>query len=215
MNCVSVRLLAFGLVVVGLTACRSAVDSGAVSQPDESVREPVSVQEQVAEKQGRKAMKIELKSSAFQNGERIPRKYTGDGEDVSPPLSWSGVPEGAKELALICDDPDAPTAEPWVHWVIYGLSPELTELPEGIPAQSQIDKPVKALQGKNSWPSGRTVGYRGPAPPPGHGTHHYHFKFYALDQPLNLPPGVDKRRLLKAMQGHIIAQGELVGTYER
>ncbi|HID20787.1 MAG TPA: YbhB/YbcL family Raf kinase inhibitor-like protein [Planctomycetaceae bacterium] len=160
-------------------------------------------------------MKIELTSTAFKNGERIPRKYTGDGQDVSPPLSWSGVPEGAKELALICDDPDAPGPEPWVHWVVYGLSPELAGLPEGIPAQSEIDKPVKALQGKNSWPSGRTIGYRGPAPPRGHGTHHYHFKLYALDTPLNLPPGVDKKRLLKAMEGHIIAQGELIGTYER
>jgi len=186
-----------------------------VSQPSEAISKPLTAQEPVEKKQGGKAMKIELKSSAFQNGARIPRKYTGDGEDVSPPLSWSGVPESAKELALICDDPDAPVAEPWVHWVIYGLSPELTSLPEGIPAQSQIDQPVKALQGKNSWSSGRTIGYRGPAPPPGHGTHHYHFKLYALDQPLNLPAGVDKKRLLKAMEGHIIAEGELVGTYER
>ncbi len=164
---------------------------------------------------GKMTAEIKLTSSAFAEGQRIPRKYTGDGQDVSPPLSWSGVPEGAKELALICDDPDAPTAEPWVHWVLYKIPPTVTSLPEGLPKVAKLSEPAGALQGKNSWPSGQTIGYRGPAPPPGHGTHHYHFKIYALDTELDLPAGVDKKTLEKAMEGHVIGQGELVGTYSR
>jgi len=160
-------------------------------------------------------MSIKLTSSAFAEGQTIPTRYTGDGDDVSPPLAWEGVPDGAQELALICDDPDAPTAEPWVHWVIYKLAPTLQELPEAIPASLRIGTPIRALQGKNSWPSGRTIGYRGPAPPPGHGVHHYHFKLYALDGELDVEPGLDKNALLSAMDGHILAQGELVGTYQR
>ena len=158
---------------------------------------------------------IQLKSSAFSDGQPIPRKYTGDGQDLSPPLSWSGVPQEAKELALICDDPDAPTKEPWVHWVIYKIPVSVHSLPEGLPKSEKLANPPGALQGKNSWPSGQTIGYRGPAPPPGHGVHHYHFKLYALDTELQLPPGVDKKTLLEAMKGHIVAQGELIGTYQR
>ncbi|HID21096.1 MAG TPA: YbhB/YbcL family Raf kinase inhibitor-like protein [Planctomycetaceae bacterium] len=160
-------------------------------------------------------MTISLTSTAFAEGQPIPRKYTGDGQDVSPPLAWTHVPEETKELVLICDDPDAPTSEPWVHWVIYKIPPSVTSLPEGIPRREKLEEPAGALQGKNSWPSGPTIGYRGPAPPPGHGTHHYHFKLYALDCTLDVPPGADKNTLLKAMEGHVIGRGELVGTYER
>lgn len=160
-------------------------------------------------------MKIIVSSSAFAEGERIPKLFTGDDQDVSPPLRWEGIPESAKELALICDDPDAPTAEPWVHWVIYKLPPGLRELPQGIPAGSRIEHPVPASQGRNSWASGRTIGYRGPAPPPGHGVHHYHFRLYALDCEVAVNPGIDKKTLLKAMDGHVLADGELVGTYQR
>ncbi|GAB6164159.1 YbhB/YbcL family Raf kinase inhibitor-like protein [Thermostilla marina] len=160
-------------------------------------------------------MSIRLTSSAFEDGQPIPTKYTGEGEDVSPPLSWSNVPEGTKELAIICDDPDAPSKEPWVHWVIYKLPPDLTALPEGVPPSLRLNDPPGAVQGRNSWPSGRTIGYRGPMPPPGHGPHRYFFRIYALDVKLVTEPGADKATLLKDMQGHILAQGQLVGVYER
>lgn len=157
-------------------------------------------------------MTITIRSEAFAAGEPIPKRHTGDGEDLSPALSWTGVPDNAKELALIVDDPDAPTPEPWVHWVIYKLPATTTGLPEGVPTTPQLSEPAGALQGKNSWP---TVGYRGPAPPRGHGVHHYHFKVYALDTALDVATGLDKKQLLDKMRGHVIAEGELVGTYQR
>jgi Raf kinase inhibitor-like YbhB/YbcL family protein len=158
------------------------------------------------------AMAITITSTAFAAKAAIPKKHTGEAEDTSPALDWSGVPNGTKELALICDDPDAPRAEPWVHWVIYGLPADAQGLPEGVPAQETLQEPQGARQGVNDFGK---VGYGGPMPPPGHGTHHYHFKLYALDQALNLPPRQPKKKLLDAMKGHILAQGELVGTYER
>ena len=162
-------------------------------------------------------MTIAVTSTAFQSGGQIPSKYTADGEDVSPPLAWSGVPEGAKELALICDDPDAPSPKrprpaPWVHWVIYKIPADTQRLPEGVATVSRVPQPAGALQGMNSWPA---VGYRGPAPPSGSGRHRYVFKLYALDTELALGPEPDKPALLEAMSGHILAEGQLVGTYER
>jgi Raf kinase inhibitor-like YbhB/YbcL family protein len=153
-----------------------------------------------------------LESSAFGRNETVPRPYTGDGADKSPPLSWSNAPPGTKEFALIVDDPDAPTPEPWVHWVIYRIPAETSSLPEGVRPAMRVDAPAGVLQGKNSW---NKIGYGGPAPPKGHGLHHYHFKLYALDLQLNLDPGVTKNALLEAMSGHILAQGELIGTYQR
>lgn len=160
-------------------------------------------------------MTIELSSDAFSQGAKVPQKFTGDGQDLSPPLRWNNVPPGVREFALICDDPDAPSPEPWVHWVLYKIPGDLRELPEGLPAEAMLKSPHGALQGLNSWPSGRTVGYRGPAPPRGHGTHHYHFRLYALDTALHLPAKSDKHELLKAIAGHVLAEGELMGTYER
>ena len=157
-------------------------------------------------------MTLTIRSSAFADQARIPKRFTGDGEDVSPELSWSGVPAGAKELALICDDPDAPTPEPWVHWVIYKIPTTATALRENVPKTGSMSEPAGSMQGVNSWGA---IGYRGPAPPRGHGVHHYHFKLYAVDSALNVAAGVDKKKLLSAIQGHIVAQGELVGTYER
>jgi Raf kinase inhibitor-like YbhB/YbcL family protein len=157
-------------------------------------------------------MSIQVASDAFGPGQPIPRKYTEDGQDISPPLKWSNVPARAKELALIMDDPDAPRPEPFVHWVIYKIPAAATGLPEGIPAELKLKAPPGALQGKNSF---KKIGYGGPAPPPGHGTHHYHFRVYALDQSLNLQGGLDKKALLAAMSGHVIDHEELVGTYER
>ncbi|MFW6163414.1 MAG: YbhB/YbcL family Raf kinase inhibitor-like protein [Planctomycetota bacterium] len=153
---------------------------------------------------------IKVTSTAFTTGAAIPPKYTGEGEDISPPLSWSGVPDEAKEIVLICDDPDAPTAEPWVHWVVYGIPPTETGLPEGVAKTETLDNGAK--QGMNTFPK---LGYNGPMPPPGHGVHHYHFKVYAADAPTGLAPRATKKDVLAAIDDHVLAQGELIGTYER
>jgi Raf kinase inhibitor-like YbhB/YbcL family protein len=149
-------------------------------------------------------MTIRIASTAFEPHRPIPKTYTGEGPDISPPLAWSGVPEPTKELALICDDPDAPTPEPWVHWILYKLSPTRTGLRESDNGGG--------VEGKNSF---EKIGYGGPLPPRGDGMHHYHFKLYALDQPLTVGAGLSKDQLLAAMKGHVLAQGELIGTYER
>ena len=155
-------------------------------------------------------MTIAITCSAFSNQGSIPQRYTADGADVSPPLAWQGVPEGAKELAIICDDPDAPTAEPWVHWVIYGIPSSAKGLPQNVPRQETL--PDGTMQGMNTWPR---LGYNGPMPPPGHGTHHYHFKVYAVGQATGLKPRATKNDVLAAIEGHVLAQGKLIGTYER
>lgn len=159
-------------------------------------------------------MKMKLSSTAFKPFGQIPVEYTGDGRDVSPALSWDYAHDETQEFALICDDPDAPSSEPWVHWVIFKIPADCRLLPEGIGSHGSA-LPSGLLQGRNSWPSGPTVCYRGPLPPHGHGIHHYHFQLYALDQPLNLQAGVTKDELLKAMHGHVIDMAELVGTYKR
>src|SRR5256885_1632086 len=133
-------------------------------------------------------MTLAIKSSSFDEGGLIPAKYTGDGEDRSPPLSWSGVPEDAKELALVVDDPDAPGTVPFVHWLAYKIPAQSKSLADG----ASRSPPAGALQGINSF--GRS-GYGGPAPPPG-SPHHYHFRLYALDHALELRPGLDKKALL-------------------
>ena len=163
-------------------------------------------------KTGDVAMSLTIESTAFKNNERVPARFSGDGEDVSPQLSWSGAPDGTAELALIMDDPDAPTAEPWVHWVIYRIPADTTALPENVAKTETLSSPAGAMQGKNSWGK---IGYGGPAPPRGHGVHHYHFKVYALDQALSVSPGLTKNQLLSAMKGHILAESELIGTYQR
>jgi Raf kinase inhibitor-like YbhB/YbcL family protein len=153
---------------------------------------------------GRKIVTIEVSSPAFEAGATIPKKHTGEGPDVSPPLRWSGLPQGTKEIAIICDDPDAPSQKPFVHWVLYKIPADLRGLPEG--------GTEGALEGKNDF-GGR--GYDGCMPPRGHGVHHYHFKVYALDTKLDAPAGMSKDELLAAMEGRILDQGELIGTYER
>jgi Raf kinase inhibitor-like YbhB/YbcL family protein len=167
-------------------------------------------------RQGGNAMQFQLLSDAFDHDTAIPRKYTGEGDDVSPALAWENPPAGTQSFALVCDDPDAPTPKPWVHWVIYGIGANVAQLPKGVPAGKLTFKaPIEAKQGKNSWDSGATVGYRGPMPPPGHGRHHYHFKLYALDAQLDLEAGATKEQLLAAMKGHVLAEAVLIGTYER
>jgi len=170
--------------------------------------------------QGSGPVAIALTSPAFEAGQPIPAKYTEEGDDVSPPLAWSGLPEGTRELALICDDPDAPIPadpgpEPWVHWVIYKIPAGTESLPEGIAKTGRPDEPAGVLQGRNSWSGGQTIGYRGPAPPPGSGTHRYFFKLYALDTELAIEPEQDKEALLEAMSGHVLAEGRLIGSFER
>ncbi len=155
---------------------------------------------------------MQIRSSAFENDAPIPKRFTEDGQNLSPALHWSNVPPETKELAMIVDDPDAPRPQPWVHWVIYRIPPEVTSLPEGVGRDATLTTHTGAQQGKNSW--GR-LGYDGPAPPRGHGTHHYHFRLYALDAPLGLGSGATKETLLQAMRGHIRAEAELIGTYER
>lgn len=154
-------------------------------------------------------MALTITTTAFMDGGAIPRKYTGDGEDVSPPLVWTNLPDGVKSLALICDDPDAPGPAPWVHWVIYNLPGDLHGLAEGVPAETPADLPG-AIQGPTSW---GTVGYRGPAPPAG-GPHRYYFRLYALDKQIKMA-GLDADGLTRKMDGHILAEGELIGTYQR
>ena len=150
------------------------------------------------------ALAFVLTSSAFRNGDVIPKTFTADGKDVSPALAWSGMPAKTAELALIVDDPDAPSRTPWVHWVLYHVNAGATSSPEA-------GAPAGAAQGKNSW---GTVGYRGPQPPPGK-WHHYHFKLYALDAAVTVPPEATKEQLLAAMKGHVLGETELVGRYER
>ena len=160
-------------------------------------------------------MTMTIRSDAFAQGERIPEKFTGDGQDVSPPLSWDGVPEAAMTLVLVCDDPDAPSPEPWVHWVVYGIPASAAGLPEALPNFEQLESPAGARQGKNSWPHGVTIGYRGPMPPEGHGLHHYRFRLYALDISFDFQPALDKRTILSAISGHVLAEAELIGTHSR
>ena len=155
---------------------------------------------------------MRIESSAFKEGQVVPKKHTGEGGNLSPALSWSGVPAGTRELALICDDPDAPTAEPWVHWLIYGIPADTSSLPEGIKQDARPNSPAGATQGENSW---NKIGYGGPMPPPGHGPHRYYFKLYALDTKMGLKPGLTKAQLLKAIKGHVIAEAQLMGSYER
>jgi hypothetical protein len=154
------------------------------------------------------AMSIQIISTAFSEGQPIPQKYTCQGSDFSPPLAWTNTPPNAKSLALIADDPDAP-AGTWVHWVLYDLPATATELAENTPKTPQL--PAGARQGNNS---SHGIGYEGPCPPPGK-PHRYFFKLYALDTLLNLKPGVTKKDLLKAMEGHVLAEGQLMGTYQR
>jgi Raf kinase inhibitor-like YbhB/YbcL family protein len=157
---------------------------------------------------GRDHMVLKLGSAAFAPGGEIPIRYTGEGEDLSPPLSWSGVPPGTKSLALIVDDPDAPDpAAPkmvWVHWVLYNIPPSVTGLPEGVKSL-----PAGAGEGLNDW---KRAGYGGPLPPIGR--HRYFHKLYALDAPLALEGAATKADLEKAMHGHILAEATLIGTYQ-
>ena len=150
---------------------------------------------------------IVITSPAFKDGQMIPQKYSCDGENVSPPLEWNGVPGGTKELALIVDDPDAP-GKTWVHWVVYDLPPETTSLPENMTAKVEPAKLPK--QGMNDF---KKTAYGGPCPPSA--THRYYFKVYALNDRTSFASPATKDDLLKSIEGHILAQGQLMGRYQR
>jgi len=154
------------------------------------------------------AMSFQISSAAFSSGEMIPKKFTCDGPDLSPQLSWKDAPATTRSFALIMDDPDAPVGT-WVHWVLYDLPPDTRELPEGVQKQEQLNG--GALQGRNDF---RRIGYGGPCPPAGK-PHRYFFKLYALDARLDLRPGATKADLERAMKGHTMAQTELMARYGR
>lgn len=145
---------------------------------------------------------LTLTSPAFGEGERIPARYTCDGADEPPPLTWTDIPTGVATYALVMDDPDAP-GQTWVHWVLFNIPEDIRELPDGETSSAGVG-------GENSWGD---IGYGGPCPPDGE--HRYFFKLYALDVELDLAAGADKDALLGAIEGHVLAQGQLMGTYER
>ena len=145
---------------------------------------------------------LKISSPAFSGHRQIPERHTGDGEDVSPALEWSGAPEGTQAFAVVCHDPDAPLVDGFTHWVAYGIPGDATGLPEAA-------EDLRA--GTNSFGN---AGYNGPAPPPGHGPHHYYFWVYALDSDLDLEPGLDRRALHAQIEDHVIEQARVIGTYE-
>jgi len=188
LSCVMTFMLM--IIIIGCSNCNKQTDS-----------------EQPESKEGSNMATLQLISTAFNEGELIPSKYTCDGKDISPPLKWSGVPKNTKSLALICDDPDAPSGT-WVHWVVYYILSTVSELPEGVPTKETTSDGLK--QGTNDF---KKIGYGGPCPPSG--THRYYFKLYALDTELQLSSKVKKSDVEKAMKGHILATGQLMGKYKR
>jgi Raf kinase inhibitor-like YbhB/YbcL family protein len=157
-------------------------------------------------------MAITVTSPAFESGQPIPKKHACDGQDVSPALKWSALPKDTASIAVIMDDPDAPPGT-WVHWVLFNLPGDSKGLEEGVPKKENL--PNGAVQGR-SWgvDEFERNGYSGPCPPPGK-PHHYHFKVYALDRKLDLKPTATKHDVLISAKGHILAEGDLVGTYKR
>ena len=191
-------IVAVGLGVVG---CEQAEQT---AEPTTQPAQPPA-DETPQQKEGEVMAQLQVTSPSFVHEGAIPLEFTCDGADVSPALSWTAGPEGTASYALIMDDPDAPRGT-WVHWVVWNIpQPSLVD---AIPAQEALDDGT--MQGMNSWPK---RGYGGPCPPSG--THRYYFKVYALDATLDLPASTNKDALLKAMKGHILAQGELMGTYKR
>ena len=179
-------ILTIFLIIIIVVGCNVETEKKEIIEPTEIVGEVV---------------KMKLTSPAFENKQEIPSEYTCDGSDTSPELNIADVPENAKSLVLICDDPDAPVGI-WDHWVVFNIPTDTTKIAKGTEPSG--------VAGKNSW--GKT-GYGGPCPPSG--THRYFFKLYALDTTLDLKEGSDKKDIESAMKGHVIAQAELMGTYSR
>ncbi len=159
----------------------------------------------------REGMEFKLESPAFSYGSRIPVKYTCDGENVSPPLRWVGVPEGVRSYVLVVYDPDAP-AGTFIHWVLYNVPAGLTELPEAVPRGEEVIEGI-GVQGVNDFGD---IGYGGPCPPPGHGVHRYFFALHALSvEKLDLPPGASAQEVLDAIRGKVAGYAVTMGTYSR
>lgn len=190
-----IKVLTFLLIVLPLAGC---ANRSQVTQPPP------------ANTSTNNKAEIKLTSSAFSEGQPIPRAYTCDGVNISPPLEWSGVPKTARTIAIVCDDPDAPEAPggAWVHWVLYNLPADNIGLVENLPATESLK--ASGFQGTNEFGK---IGYGGPCPPSG--THRYFFHVYALDSELPLKAGATKAELMKAMEGHTLLQGQLMGTYRR
>jgi Raf kinase inhibitor-like YbhB/YbcL family protein len=155
---------------------------------------------------------LSITSTTFTDGGAIPTRNTPQGDNLSPALSWSGVPSGARELLLIVEDPDAPMLKPFVHWILHRIPASITSLPAGLPNYRELNLLSGAVQGQND---AKTIGWYGPKPPLGHGIHHYHFQLFAVDTQLSLGPDATIEDLKHALQGHVLADGEIIGTYER
>jgi Raf kinase inhibitor-like YbhB/YbcL family protein len=184
-------LLSLVLILLFFLGCARTDQNGAQTAPSPNQTKP----------------EIKLTSTAFKEGEAIPRAYTCDGVNISPPLEWSGIPSTGKTIAIVADDPDAPGGT-WVHWILYNLPADNIGLVENLPASETLK--AGGFQGRNDFGK---IGYGGPCPPSG--MHRYFFKIYALDGELPLKAGATKAELMKAMEGHIIVQGQLMGTYRR
>lgn len=174
------------------------------------LRKVRSSNEKLTSHQAPAAQTIQISSSAFKPNNPIPKKYTQEAENVSPPLQWTNVPAGAKSLVLVTEDPDAPMPHPLAHWIVYNIPAGAKNLAEGVARGASI--PGGGRQSKNY---DGDLGYTGPMPPRGHGTHHYHFQLFAVDRELSFNGEPSQKDLQGALQGHVIAEGELVGTYER
>ena len=202
-----VTLCASALMALLLAACTDSADAPTHETPDAET--PDAQTPAAATPTAGDAAAFSVTSDAFAEGEAIPAVHTCDGDNTSPPLAWSGAPEGTQAFALILDDPDAPTDEPFVHFVVYDLPGGETGLEEGIPVPAQPD--AGGFQGRNDF--GRT-GWGGPCPPEGE-THTYVFALYALDAPLGLDAGATKQQVLDAADGHVLGEARLTGAYGR
>lgn len=200
-------LLALFAFVLLSASCRSPQTSNAGAPPVEPSQTATPVNTPARAETTGEAPPTRITSTAFEDGGAIPARFTCDGQNVSPPLNWTGAPAATKTFALVADDPDSP-AGTWVHWVAYNLPATTNGLPANVPATETLEG--GARQGTNDF---SRLGYGGPCPPSG--AHRYFFKLYALDAQLDLAPGATKDQLLEAMKGHVLALAELMGSYER
>lgn len=198
--------------VAAFSGCGDAPTGGGQAEVDAEIA-------RIQEENAPAGKKMKLAFAAFDATEPILKRHTGEGEDLSPPLTWEGVPKGTKAFALLVSDPDAPSPEtpadkPWIHWVAYDLPGDARELPEGVSREVSPTALSGGVQGLNSWPE-ENVGYRGPLPPAGSGEHRYVFTLYALDATLGLDPGsATYDAVLTAMRGRILDSATAIGRYE-
>jgi Raf kinase inhibitor-like YbhB/YbcL family protein len=201
------RVVPWFLWVICLSFVASGCGPSPTPTPAPETPAPTSTPPAAPQEEEGQEMPFELTSTAFAQEEPVPAKYSCDSDNVSPPLQWSDPPNDTQSFALIMDDPDAPVGT-WIHWVLYDLPADARDLPEAIPADADLSDGSR--HGENSW---RRTDYGGPCPPSG--THRYFFKLYALDTMLGLDIGATKTQLLQAMEGHILTETELMGTYSK